>query len=129
MRCPICLIRWIRFPRHHWRGSIEAGRARAAGRHRARRFRAIIGAAPLKPYIGGEISKMQDCCFRAIIGAAPLKLRHLFFMQSVPCCFRAIIGAAPLKHRGRADYQAGRAGFPRHHWRGSIEACRMQTPI
>jgi len=42
------------FPRHHWRGSIEALRPNPQQQPRAR-FRAIIGAAPLKLDVDGEL--------------------------------------------------------------------------
>ena len=56
-------------------------------------FRAIIGAAPLKPERAG----------RGIVGSIN---------------FRAIIGAAPLKPHVKRLSRERRHRFPRHHWRG-----------
>ena len=86
-----------RFPRHCWRGSIEAS----------------LPWWTWCPKLG----------FRAIVGAAPLKLnsRRPISIRSA-ARFRAIVGAAPVK-RGIAEKAcSGLREFPRHCWRGSIEA-------
>ncbi len=86
------------FPRHHWRGSIEA----------------------ILPRNGAACF---FCGFRAIIGAAPLKLATVRRRRHPQHRFRAIIGAAPLKPGGIRSWRGcAWLAFPRHCWRGSIEA-------
>mgnify|MGYP001428813562 FL=1 len=84
------------FPRHHWRGSIEALSTSGAW-GKSSSFRAIIGAAPLKRarFVRGNAD--PERCFRAIIGAAPLKPGLVETPDVGFHSFRAIIGAAPLK--------------------------------
>jgi len=67
----------IEFPRHHWRGSIEAADAPFQHSRTDCGFRAIIGAAPLKRPITVLAQRAVPEGFRAIIGAAPLKLDDL----------------------------------------------------
>jgi len=100
------------------RGDGDKPRERLAG------FRAIIGAAPLKLFFVSGRGR-RDRSFRAIIGAAPLKRPSPFRMAYTKTPrFRAIIGAAPLKHAAASQLQYGGSMFPRHHWRGSIEATK-----
>ena len=86
-----------KFPRHSWRGHIEA---RSCGCENGRRivdFRAIRGAVTLKR------------CLKLI---QQLHVSH----------FRAIRGAVTLKHLSRKIDRAKESRFPRHSWRGHIEA-------
>ena len=51
------------------------------------------------------------CRFRAIVGAAPLKQRSIFIQVRKQSGFRAIVGAAPLKHDAAERDAAQKEGF------------------
>ena len=63
-------------------------------------FRALTGAAPLKPDGTSSTTLLTMANFRALTGAAPLKPHRHRVSSTLPAHFRALTGAAPLKRCG-----------------------------
>ena len=108
------------FPRHHWRGLIEASCAtRSTATLRA--FHAITGVVSLKqPDVRPPLQ--GAAAFHAITGVVSLKRFAAEGEAHRWPSFHAITGVVSLKHNLAFALPAGLAGFPRHHWRGLIEA-------
>jgi len=115
-----------RFPRHHWRGSIEAMGGRTSRTYWANCFRAIIGAAPLK------LARVRQT--RADRGVFP---RHHWrgSIEAIMALYKQPTSSVFPRHHWRGSIEACEIfceifpdfSFPRHHWRGSIEARRNRS--
>jgi len=84
------------FPRHCWRGSIEAYTSSIFTRRISSRFRAIVGAAPLK--LGSTaLHPQMPCLFPRHCWRGSIEADSQNALLAFAAGFRAIVGAAPLK--------------------------------
>ena len=111
------------FPRHSWRGHIEAAsnepQLPARSQFPRHSWRGHIEA----PH--NQVTVVFDAFyFRAIRGAVTLKHMAVDHGINGEHDFRAIRGAVTLKLGNSAHCSGNNGLFPRHSWRGHIEASR-----